>query len=405
MGIHVIGGAYKEYCTWPSYTSLQGSAGRAALCLTQIDSSLPITLHSRLAQKDENELRALFFGNANVSLSLDNCDETVSFDYFHPLAEPKILPSPINENLSGFTPNLPASAVAVVFGMIDATPIVSASTVIYDPQNTYDPLLFSETGGIAEKLVYITNQNEIKIFGEKKGVSHTSVEDMAKWLHSTESAEVVIVKCGQRGAYVYSTNESGWALPYETDSVSPVGSGDSFVAAYTYYWHILGCSALKAAEKASVAAAHYVSTGVMNNVQGLEVFQQSLTPVKASKKKVYLAGPFFTLSELWMINEAKYYIESFGMETFSPFHEIGIGTADEVVQKDIDAIKDCDVMYAIFNGTDPGTLFEIGYAISLNKPVIILAENPKAEELKMYDGSGCKIFGDFSSSIYRLSWV
>lgn len=229
---------------------------------------------------------------------------------------------------------------------------------------------------------------------------------MAEWLSEYENAEAVVVKCGQKGLFVFSKIESGWLPAYKTEPVFPIGSGDSFVAAFSYYRLLKNMGFLEAAKNSSVATAYYVSHRFMNNEEGLQKFNESVEAVQYNlgQKKVYLAGPFFTLAELWMINEAKKHIESFGMEVFSPYHELGVGSAEEVVQKDIDAIVDCDVMYSLFNGTDPGTLFEIGYARSINKPVVILAENPKAEELKMYDGSGCKIFSDFSTSIYHLAW-
>lgn len=407
MEIHVIGGVYLEYCAWPEYNSIQGSAGRAALCLSQLDNSFTIHLHSRIAKEDEAKLKELFVLNKNCYLDIDYCSQTISFDYFHPLAEPKITPIDLSLNKLTYCPCPSKLEFAVVFGMIEATPKVTANTIVYDPQNTYKPVLFSETGGSAEQLVYITNKNELELFCKQKNVSNGTVEEMAKWLLFAESAEIVIVKCGGKGSYVHSKEGCDWIPAYQTDSVFPIGSGDSYVAAFSYYWHVLKQNPLEAAKKASIAAAYYVSNRIMNSVDGLNEFEQSSSPINvdSNRKKIYLAGPFFTLSELWMVNEAKYYIESFGMDTFSPFHELGIGTADEVVQKDIEAIKKCAAVYAIFNGTDPGTLFEVGYAISLNKPVVILAENPKAEELKMYEGSGCHIYTDFTSSIYKLSWM
>lgn len=406
MTVHVVGGVYHEFCAWPEHEALMGSAGRAALCMAQLDIDFQIHLHCRLNKSDETTLKEVFVFNSNSTLNVDFCEETTKFEYFHPLSEPRIKPALKESPLPIFEPKISNTDSVILFGMVDCVPKIDCETVVYDPQNTYQPMLFSETGSSAKNLAYVINRNELTQLFRGKNDWEASLEEMGEWLREYESAELVVVKCGEKGAFVISSNERGWVCPYKTQSVFPIGSGDSFVAAFSYYWLQKEMSPMDAAEKASVAAAYYVSHRTMNTAEGLEEFRKTLEPLAVDKKpKVYLAGPFFTLAELWMVNEAKHHIESFGMEVFSPYHEIGIGSAEEVVKKDIDAIEECDAMYAIFNGTDPGTLFEIGYAISRNKPVIILAENPKDEELKMYDGSGCKIFQEFASSIYCLSWL
>ncbi|WP_085901612.1 PfkB family carbohydrate kinase [Kiloniella majae] len=407
MNIHIIGGTYKEYCSWPEHKTLQGSAGRAALCLSQLTPKTTIKLHARIAANDQALLEETFAFTNNCELIVSNCKKTTKFDYFHPLSEPIVTPHITRGKLPTFDLSSDEFDSAIVFGMIETTPKVKCRVAVYDPQNTYNPILFSETGSTAETLIYVTNNNELSQFYINEKSSVDTIEIMANWLLKKEKASAIIVKCGQRGVFVHSKNENNWVPPYKTETIFPIGSGDSFVAAFTFYWLIKKLSLTDAARMSSIAAAYYVSHRIMNNEEGLNLFEKNLDPIKlnSKKKKVYLAGPFFTLPELWMINEAKHIIESFGVDVFSPYHEIGIGSAEEVVQKDIDAIKNCDVMYSLFNGTDPGTLFEIGYARSINKPVIILAENPKDEELKMYEGSGCKIFNDFASSIYHLAWL
>ena len=107
---------------------------------------------------------------------------------------------------------------------------------------------------------------------------------------------------------------------------------------------------------------------------------------------------------MWMINQARHALENTGVCVFSPYHDVGPGSADEVVEHDIEAIEKSDALYALFDGGDPGTLFEIGYAIKCNKPVVIYTETATNEELKMYEGTGCVICRDFSTSIYKLCW-
>ena len=111
------------------------------------------------------------------------------------------------------------------------------------------------------------------------------------------------------------------------------------------------------------------------------------------------------MGQMWLINQSKIAIEKFGMSVFSPYHELGIGPAEVVAQADIKAIDECDVLYALFDDHDPGTLFEIGYAIKAGKKVVIYTEQNNDEHLKMFEGTGCEIIRDFATSIYTLSWM
>ena len=62
-------------------------------------------------------------------------------------------------------------------------------------------------------------------------------------------------------------------------------------------------------------------------------------------------------------------------------------------------------MIAVLNGADVGTLFEVGYAVATRKPVVALAQNMRAEDLKMVEGTNCRIVGDLVSAIYQVIWA
>ena len=80
-------------------------------------------------------------------------------------------------------------------------------------------------------------------------------------------------------------------------------------------------------------------------------------------------------------------------------------TAEKVVPEDIAAIKRSHLLFAILDGLDPGTLFEVGYARALNKPVIAFVQNEAPNNLKMLKGTECEIVNDFASAIYRATWA
>ena len=127
-------------------------------------------------------------------------------------------------------------------------------------------------------------------------------------------------------------------------------------------------------------------------------------PVAAGRGTIYLAGPFFDIAQRWLVEEARALLTDLGATVFSPVHEVGPGPAAVVAPEDIKGLEAADVVFAILNGLDPGTIFEAGYAVRKGIPVVGLAQNVKEEDLKMIVGSGCEITDDFASALYRAVW-
>src|SRR3546814_14751858 len=76
--------------------------------------------------------------------------------------------------------------------------------------------------------------------------------------------------------------------------------------------------------------------------------------------KVYLAAPFFDLAQRWLVEEARSNLLDMGAQVFSPVHEVGPGPASIVAPEDIAGLEAADVVFAVLNGVDPGTIFEVG---------------------------------------------
>jgi nucleoside 2-deoxyribosyltransferase len=72
---------------------------------------------------------------------------------------------------------------------------------------------------------------------------------------------------------------------------------------------------------------------------------------------------------------------------------------------DVKGIQDSCVLLAYLDGLDPGTLYEIGYAKALGKPVVVFVQREGEGDLKMIDGAGCIICDDFVTAIYQTVWV
>ncbi|MGZ3459902.1 MAG: nucleoside 2-deoxyribosyltransferase, partial [Archangium sp.] len=114
--------------------------------------------------------------------------------------------------------------------------------------------------------------------------------------------------------------------------------------------------------------------------------------------------PFFTLGQRWLVDEAWRSLGELGLEVFSPVHDVGAGPADQVAPADLAALDACDAVFAILDGTDSGTLFEVGYARARGKPVYALAQTVADEDLKMVQGSNCRIFDDFVTALHHTAW-
>jgi nucleoside 2-deoxyribosyltransferase len=79
--------------------------------------------------------------------------------------------------------------------------------------------------------------------------------------------------------------------------------------------------------------------------------------------------------------------------------------ADDVVPQDLQALDKADAVFAVVDGLDSGTLFEIGYARAKSIPVVAFVQNETPEDLKMLQGSDCIICSDFSTAVYTLNWL
>jgi nucleoside 2-deoxyribosyltransferase len=293
------------------------------------------------------------------------------------------------------------------FGMIEGTAVVDADYAVYDAQNVWAPEQFHNNGSKARHLAIVTNRYEASILS---GLSEGSPKEMAAKIADIANAEIVIIKMGAIGALVYEEGAALMVPAFKTDNVWKVGSGDIFVAHLAYNWMQGGLSAVEAAHLASKATAYYAAHRGFATVNRLATFSpEELRPsarfVGGHKPLVYLAGPFFTLAALWLIEQARKNLLDMGLRVFSPYHEVGHGSAYDVVDLDLDGLRKCDVVLAIGDGLDSGTVYEVGYARAMGKPVIFYSENESESDKKMMAGSGCILCHDYATAIYKALWA
>jgi len=400
MTIHVVGGVYREYCVHPRWYDVFGSAGRAALAIASAGS--PVVLHSYTGDSTLGVIKEKGAWLDGFEIAPTPVESEVSFKYLHDMAVPQVLGVPE-------VPYLPIRLTeekVLRFGMMEGDAVVNATWAVYDPQNAQGGRPFGANGSTAAHLALVLNLREAT---QLTGMPGERPEKIAPVLARQENAEVVVIKLGPRGAFVWTAAGTAQVPAYRTKRVWKIGSGDCFVAHFANAWMHDGLSPVEAADVASRATAYYCETQGFPTRENLSAY--TFSPVELSarylagtQRQIYLAGPFFDLMQIWMVEQAQANLKDLGLKVFSPYHDIGLGSAGDVVSKDLAAILESDIVFAITDGLDAGTVYEIGYARALGKPVIVYSERQQAEQLKMMEGSGCTICADYTTALYSALW-
>lgn len=391
--LSIIGGTYFETCSSPARCELRGSGLRAAAALS---GHIPgIRLISCIGNNHVKDMvyECNLFG---IDVVYTQIPETIHFDYLHPLSQPYFFPQILTGDLVRLEPI--TDECVLYYGMIEAYAPVDAKWLVYDPQNgeAYDTSLVK-----AEHRALVLNWAEAKRLAGLTDMN--TIEQAGLLLLEKYAAEVVIIKNGVNGAWLFDKAGMTHIPVFKTDRVWPIGSGDIFSAVFTWGWGVQKKTPADACLLASQFTAHYCET------RDLPLPEQPNEHASAQqviqKKKIYLAGPFFTTSEIWLINELRYLLMDFGNSVFSPLHDVGTETEDAIIAElDLKGLVEADLVLAVVSGLDAGTLFEVGYAKAIGKPVIVLAENVSSENLVMLNGTGCDICYDIASAVYKASW-
>jgi hypothetical protein len=282
--------------------------------------------------------------------------------------------------------------------MLEADAIVEADIAVYDPQSAFAPTPFRANGSRAKRLAVVLNAFEAVTLS-----GNPNLDDAARQILAAEDAEVVVVKRGSRGALVVTGNNTESVPAYRSDSVWAIGSGDIFAAAFTFFWGHEGKPARESADLASRAVSVYSESRSMPLLDADALSDR--VPLTWKPGRVYLAGPFFNLAQRWLIEEARDALRSQGLAVFSPLHDVGRGSAEQVAPADLEGLCNCDRVLALVDGADVGTIFELGYARAREIPIVAFAQAMPIEDLKMISGSGAHIVGDFATAIFHTAWL
>jgi nucleoside 2-deoxyribosyltransferase len=390
----VVGGTYREVCVDPPFDSLRGSGLRAAAALRR-----HATIKLRSAIDDLEHVEAeVIAGGLDLDVEWAKRNESVRFTYFTPVSPPTI-----DGRMATIAQPLSAEDDAVlVFGMVEC-PLrdvtISARRVVIDPQQPRDLTELELTTITAGERAIVANARETKALGRSQDVRTAAVNLMREY-----RVDVVVTKLAARGALVTTKSDQELVGAYATKTVWPIGSGDVFAAAFALEWAEHGQDPVSAAKGASRAAARWCSTrrDDFDIASPSEVAGEEVDPSRIAR--VYLASPFQTLPQRWLVHLARDVLQGLGSDVFSPFHDVGPG-GPEVAEKDLAGLRNCSAVFAVLDGSDPGTVFEAGFATARGLPVVCYAEHEETEVWKMLAGTGAQFHTDFSSGLYHAVWA
>jgi pfkB family carbohydrate kinase/Nucleoside 2-deoxyribosyltransferase len=390
----ISGGTYVERCqeTGENGTarSLIGSGCRAAAVLRQVspESVLRSAIDDRL--RKEADVLAETLG---LTVEWRERSEPVTFHYWTPLSAPTI---------SG--PSAEATTVALAgehalaFGMLESRTTADVDALVFDPQQPRD---LGPVRNLAElkcgRLALVANVAETRAMSGELDLSVA-----AKKLLESTGAEVVITKQAARGALVTTAEHQELVGPWPTPSVWPIGSGDVFAAGFAWAWMEANAEPVEAARVGSHAASRWCTTRSLDLTK--DDFQPSSGELTPGEGRVYLAAPFFSLGQRWLVELVRDSLIGLGGNVFSPLHDVGLGS-DEVATLDLAGLQECTSLLALLDDADPGAMFEAGWAGRDEMPLVVFTERPESDELKMVRGTGASVCADLPTAVYRALWA
>ena len=393
--ITVIGGTYREIDYDEIVIDIFGSGFRGSKFL--LENNCIVDFHTTGNQETLLFLKENQKVYKNLSYNCKEYNDIITFKYSFSLDNPTIYPNLLNisktEELNVKAENI------IAYGMLETDFKLSGKKIVYDPQTSIKPNKFRDIGQ-AEELVYIVNMKEAQSLA-----SSDDIEDIKSFFFKIEKATAFIIKNGPYGATLYYNHNEIKVPSYITENVNKIGSGDIFTASFGYYWIEKGLSFEESALNASKSTAYYCDKKVFVDICQLLEFEYVEFDNKDLKnKQVYLASPFFALSELILIDKIRSAFLEFGVSIFSPFHDIGFGDDATIAKKDIEGIENSDIIFCVFDNLDSGTLVESGYSLAKGKKLIGYHRTCEESKLLMLKPGDLKVFTNLTTAIYQTIW-
>jgi sugar/nucleoside kinase (ribokinase family)/nucleoside 2-deoxyribosyltransferase len=391
----VVGGSYGERCVNPERDTLAGSGQRAAAILRSAGADIKLISACDERTADLYQAAAAGYG---VDVDWLTRSGPVGFDYFTPVSTPAITGR--GSRLIETGKVLEAHA-ALVFGMVETRPAVRAGSIVIDPQQPRELDRLDLDGIEADRIAVVLNSSETAAIS---GCADPLAG--ARALLESCPVDVVVTKRGTRGAVVTTASGQRPVSPRRTSVVWPIGSGDAFAAGFAHAWAVEGRDPVEAAEAGSRVAAHWCSTESYATPFEVLAGTEDVAPsVPVNDARVYLAAPFFTLGERWLVDLCRAALRP---HVFSPLHDVGrrgaTDGASEIAGADLDGLRACHAVLALIDRSDPGTIFEAGWATHAGLPVVAYGEQVHESAETMLGGTSAELIADLATAIYHAAW-
>ena len=393
MTVVVVGGAYRETCREPRVDWIYGSGVRAAAVLGEAADRL-------VTVADTSTLALIPAVLREQQVDATPRLQPIEFAYDTSLSTPQLRMHDLDRNVE--VPPVDSDD-AVVFGMVEARPAVTARRIVVDPQHSLSLHQVSETVDAVE-LIVVANRREIIALADGSDLQ-ASVDVITR----RTSAAGVVVKAGALGALVYRAGERVEGIPaLITPKVFPIGSGDVFTAALALHYFENGDLAA-AAHFASRKTAAYVTVQHLGPVNLEGEARETVPPTAHSVQNppwVYVAASFANPEQRWSGRVIDKGIDDIGGRSLYPLREVGEKEDAEVTaQADLENLDRCDALVLLADVARTGPFFEAGWATSHGQPVVVMNSDPNPDRYTMLDGTGAKLVSDLATAAYQAVWA
>ena len=321
-----------------------------------------------------------------VTIHANPSTNEIAFAYLHPLSCPGVAPN--TSDITIEEPIIARGEVVLRFGFLEGDAVVEADRAIYDPQTIRKTVPFGANGSSGKSLALVLNEDELRA-----SVGGKTITEAAEKIMARDNADVTVVKCGAKGAIVFEKEQNPSFVPaFRTPRVFKIGSGDIFSAVFAHYWGIEKRSAIDAAMLASRSTAAYCTS------RELPIPSESTLPdypvVSCSERgRVSIIGAMDTLSNQWLVEEARWCLG-------------GLGLSSEVVNAELgkmDISSDDIVSTLILADTleDRGET-AIQKTQEHKLPAVVLCERI---EVPKNLGSAVQATDDFTTALFWVAWT
>ena len=392
MSTTVVGGAYRETCSEPSRRRYFGSGVRGAAAIRENVERLATAL-------DDDSLSEVQAVLRDVPIEHVRRERAIEFLYDTPLSPPSLQWDRADAPVQ--FPDIFAED-AVVFGMVEAVPVVTARRVVVDPQHSLGLDQLRQTVS-AEELVIVANQREITSISRESDLRRAG--DL---LVEATGAAGIVVKAGAHGALIFRRNEEPTGVPaFVTPEIFPIGSGDVFTAvlAAAYF---AGAELSEAALEASRRTAVYVMTQQTRDTELDEDLVATIEPTVWSvqdRPKIYIAASFANPEQRWSGRTMDRGIDDIGGHPVYPLRDVGEKhDASATADGDLAALDSCDAVVLLADVARTGPFFEGGWATSRDIPIVVMNSDPDEDRYTMLRGTGSTMVSDLATAAYHAVW-